>query len=125
MHIVATGDSLFSSSNLRSRIDERVVKMFKAGLVNEVRQLLAQGLPRTAKVLEAIGYRQVLSYLDSCNRRDETIRIIQRDTRRYAKRQLTWFRRQSNVKWFPGPGDRDEIQKMVHQFVAQELEHNS
>src|SRR6185436_19387358 len=105
---------------LYTRIDERVVRMFKAGLVSEVRDLLAQGLPRGAKVFEAIGYRQVLSYLDSCSRRDETIRIIQRDTRRYAKRQLTWFRRQLNVKWFSGSGDTDEIKKMVHQFVVQE-----
>jgi tRNA dimethylallyltransferase len=109
---------------LYTRIDERVVRMFKAGLVNEVRELLEQGLPRTARVLEAIGYRPVLSYLDSCSRRDETIRIIQRDTRRYAKRQLTWFRRQSSVKWFSGPGDVDEIKRMVHQFVTQELERN-
>src|SRR5262249_55616285 len=110
---------------LYTRIDERVVRMFKAGLVHEVRELLEHGLPRTAKVFEAIGYRQVLSYLDSSSRRDENIRIIQRDTPRYAKRQLTWFRRQLNVKWFSGPGDMDEIKKMVHQFVGQELERNS
>jgi tRNA dimethylallyltransferase len=106
---------------LYRRIDERVVRMFKAGLVNEVRELLDRGLPRSAKPLEAIGYRHVLSYLDSCNRRDETIRIIQRDTRRYAKRQLTWFRRQASVKWFDGPGDMDEIKNKVHQFVQQLL----
>ena len=102
---------------LYGRIDERVVRMFKAGLANEVRQLLEQGVPRDAKAFEAIGYRHILSYIDSCNRRDETIRIIQRDTRRYAKRQLTWFRRQANVTWFGGPGDSDEIKQMVHLFV--------
>jgi len=106
---------------LYKRIDERVVKMFKAGLVREVRDLLESGLPRSAKPLEAIGYRHIVSYLDSCNRRDETIRIIQRDTRRYAKRQLTWFRRQPGVKWFDGSGDSDDIKKLVHQFVEQLL----
>src|SRR5262249_40509291 len=68
---------------LYARIDERVVRMFKAGLVNEVRQLLERGVPTTAKAFEAIGYRHVLCYIDACNRRDETIRIMQRDTRRY------------------------------------------
>ncbi len=104
---------------LYARIDDRVVRMFKAGFANEVRQLLASGVPRDAKAFEAIGYRHVLSYIDSCHRRDETIRIIQRDTRRYAKRQLTWFRRQANVTWFDGPGDSDEIKKLVHSLVRQ------
>jgi tRNA dimethylallyltransferase len=114
-----------SRDELYARIDERVVRMFKAGLVQEVRQLLEQGLPRSAKVLEAIGYRHVLSYLDSGHRREDTIRLIQRDTRRYAKRQLTWFRRQADVQWFSGPGDREDIQNLVHQFVAQRLERYS
>lgn len=106
---------------LYARIDDRVVRMFKAGLVSEVRALLEGGLPRDAKALEAIGYRQVLGYIDSCNRRDETIRIIQRDTRRYAKRQLTWFRRQTDVKWFNGPGDKSDIKEMVRDCVQQLL----
>lgn len=106
---------------LYARIDERVVRMFEAGLVKEVRELLANGVPRTAKPLEAIGYRQVLSYLDSCNRKEDTIRSIQRDTRRYAKRQVTWFRRQANVKWLNGPGDRDETKEKARQYVEQLL----
>src|SRR5215831_18398508 len=110
-----------SRDELYARINERVVKMFKAGLVSEVRELLERGLPRDAKALEAIGYRHVLGYIDSCNRRDETIRIVQRDTRRYAKRQLTWFRRQADVKWFNGPGDNRDIKEMVRDFVQQLL----
>jgi tRNA dimethylallyltransferase len=104
---------------LYARIDDRVVRMFKAGLVNEVRQLLDRGVPRDAKAFEAIGYRHVLSYIECSNRRDETIRTIQRDTRRYAKRQLTWFRRQTNVTWFNGPGDNDQINNSVLQLVKQ------
>jgi tRNA dimethylallyltransferase len=106
---------------LYARINERVVKMFKAGLVNEVRGLLERGLSRDAKALEAIGYRHALGYMDSCNRREDTIRIMQRDTRHYAKRQLTWFRRQADVKWFNGPGDNSDIKEMVRQFVQQLL----
>lgn len=106
---------------LYSRIDERVRHMFEAGLVDEVRHLLVTGIPRSAKPFEAIGYRHVLADLDSSIAWEETIRIIQRDTRRYAKRQMTWFRNQPNVTWFDGPGDNEEIKNKVHQFVQQFL----
>jgi tRNA dimethylallyltransferase len=104
-------------AELYRRIDDRVGQMFQLGLVDEVRQLLANGIPRSAKAFEAIGYRHVLADLDSCIDREETIRIIQRDTRRYAKRQMTWFRNQPNVNWFNGPGDDEEIKNKVREFV--------
>jgi tRNA dimethylallyltransferase len=102
---------------LYGRIDERVHRMFQAGLVEEVRGLIASGIPPSAKAFEAIGYRQVIADIDSCIPREETIRIIQRDTRRYAKRQMTWFRKQTEVVWFDGPGDSDQIKNKVHQFL--------
>jgi tRNA dimethylallyltransferase len=102
---------------LYRRIDDRVRRMLEGGLVDEVRGLLARGIPASAKPFEAIGYRRVIADLDSCSPQQDTIRIIQRDTRRYAKRQMTWFRRQANVTWFDGPGDSDEIKKRVYQFV--------
>jgi tRNA dimethylallyltransferase len=102
---------------LYRRIDERVRRMLEAGLAEEVRSLLAGGIPPSAKPFEAIGYRHVIADLDSCSPQQETIRIIQRDTRRYAKRQMTWFRKQADVIWFDGPGDSDEIKKKVYQFV--------
>jgi tRNA dimethylallyltransferase len=102
---------------LYKRIDQRVGRMFEAGLADEVHELLAQGIPRDAKAFEAIGYRQLIEAIDSCIPQEETIRIIQRDTRRYAKRQMTWFRKQSKVTWFDGPGDSNEIKNMVHQFL--------
>jgi tRNA dimethylallyltransferase len=102
---------------LYRRIDDRVRRMFSAGLVDEIRQLLAKGVPRSAKAFEAIGYRHVLEHLDSGIAWEETIRIMQRDTRRYAKRQMTWFRNQLNVTWFDGPGDDENIKNKVHQFV--------
>ena len=82
-----------------------------------MKQLVANGIPRSAKAFEAIGYRHVLADLDSCIDREETIRIIQRDTRRYAKRQMTWFRNQPSVAWFNGPGDDEEIKNKVRLFV--------
>ena len=102
---------------LYRRINDRVRHMFSAGLADEVRELLRKGIPVTAKPFEAIGYRHIIAHLDSCIPKEETIRIIQRDTRRYAKRQMTWFRKQPDVTWFDGPGDSDEIKNRVHQFV--------
>jgi tRNA dimethylallyltransferase len=102
---------------LYRRIDQRVRRMFDAGLIGEVRDLLARGIPPSAKPFEAIGYRHVLADADSCNPKEDTIRIIQRDTRRYAKRQMTWFRKQTDVTWFDGPGDDDAIKNKVRQFV--------
>ena len=106
-----------SREELYRRINDRVRQMFSAGLVQEVRELLRKGIPSSAKPFEAIGYRHVIAHIDSCITNEETIRIIQRDTRRYAKRQMTWFRKQPDVTWFDGPGDSDEIKNMVHQFV--------
>jgi tRNA dimethylallyltransferase len=102
---------------LYRRIDERVGRMMRAGLVEEVRRLLEKGIPPSAKPFEAIGYRHVIADIDSCIPQEDTIRIIQRDTRRYAKRQMTWFRKQSEVVWFDGPGDSQEIKKEVHHFL--------
>jgi tRNA dimethylallyltransferase len=99
------------------RIDLRVENMFRVGLVDEVRRLLARGVPPYAKPLGAIGYRHVLANLDNIGTWDDTIRMIQRDTRRYAKRQLTWFRRLSDITWFNGPGDNNEIKQEVHRQV--------
>jgi tRNA dimethylallyltransferase len=103
------------------RIDERVRRMFEAGLVQEIRGLIAQGVPRDAKAFGSLGYRQVLANLDRSNLWEETIRIIQRDTRRYAKRQMTWFRRQPGVTWFDGPGDGEEIQEKAQRWAESRL----
>jgi tRNA dimethylallyltransferase len=103
--------------DLYKRIDERVEHMFEAGLVQEVRSLLTRGIPPTAKSFEAIGYRHIIAAIDSAIPQEETIRIIQRDTRRYAKRQMTWFRKQSEVTWFDGPGDSEETKNKVRQFL--------
>jgi tRNA dimethylallyltransferase len=106
---------------LYERIDRRVERMFRTGLVEEVQQLLAMGIPRSAKPFEAIGYRHVLVSGDSCPRA-ELISIIQRDTRRYAKRQVTWFRNDPGIAWFDGSGDNGEIQDKAHRYLEAWLE---
>jgi tRNA dimethylallyltransferase len=102
------------------RIDLRVQRMFEAGLVEEVRGLLAQGLPKDAKPLGAIGYRHVLAGLDNFDgvgSWEDTMQMIQRDTRRYAKRQLTWFRRNPKTQWFGGCGDNKVIKEDVRRWI--------
>jgi len=99
------------------RIDARVKGMFDLGLVNEVRDLLDGGVPPEAKPFTAIGYRHVLANLHTVQPWDETIASIQRDTRRYAKRQLTWFRRHPQTQWFAGVGNDPEIQDAVSSWV--------
>jgi len=98
---------------LYARIDRRVERMLAAGLVDEVRGLLAAGCSPEAKGLEAIGYRQVAAFL-----RGETgylgmVESIQRETRRYAKRQLTWFRKEPDVVWIDGAGDDPAVQQRI------------
>jgi tRNA dimethylallyltransferase len=94
-------------------IDERVRRMFAEGFVEEVRALLAMGVPATAKPMGAIGYRHILQNLESSNTWDDTIGMIQRDTRRYAKRQMTWFRKLSDTTWFDGFGNNQDIKNQV------------
>jgi len=109
-----------SRADCYRRIDLRVQRMFDAGLVEEVRGLLDRGLSRDAKPLGAIGYRHVVSKLDNLSGEgswEDTMHMIQRDTRRYAKRQLTWFRRNPETQWFGGPGDNKAIKDEAHRWI--------
>jgi tRNA dimethylallyltransferase len=99
------------------RIDERVRRMFSDGLVEEVLGLIAAGVPSDAKPFTALGYRHVMANLEGSEPWDDTIATIQRDTRRYAKRQLTWFRKQTDAAWFSGVGDDPQTQEAVLRWV--------
>jgi len=83
--------------DLYDKIDQRVDKMFSAGLINEVRQLLKHKLSKTATC--AIGIRELEGYFNGAHSLDEVKRLIQRNSRRYAKRQLTWFRKDKRIQW--------------------------
>lgn len=84
---------------LGRRLDARVDRFFRAGLVAEVRSLLEQGIPREANAFKGIGYREVLAAIESGRPADEARAVVARNTRRYAKRQRTWFRREPDVVW--------------------------
>ena len=85
--------------HLYFRIDNRVDEMIRLGLADEVRDLLSGGLLRKSTAMQAIGYKEIAMFLDGFLAEDEAIELIKRESRRYAKRQLTWFRRNSGAHW--------------------------
>ena len=85
--------------DLRARIDARVDRMFARGLIEETRQLLDHGLAQNKTALQALGYRQVVEHLRGERGLPETIELVKIKTRQFAKRQMTWFKRQLNLEW--------------------------
>lgn len=90
---------------LYARLDRRVSAMFAGGLVEETRAILALGYPAHAKPFESLGYKQALSEIQGTITRQMAIADAQLQTRRYAKRQWTWFRREAGAEWIAGFGD--------------------
>ena len=84
---------------LYERIEERVENMIKYGLLDEVKSLLHMGFSSDLKSLSSIGYKQIFMYLEGIISYDEAIRLIKRDTKRYAKRQFTWFKKDKDIIW--------------------------
>lgn len=99
-----------SREEMYARIDKRVDIMMEMGLENEVRSLIESGrLPRTSTAAQAIGYKEFISYLDGECSIDDVVANIKQATRRYAKRQLTWFRRGDEVNWINADDNYKEI----------------
>lgn len=94
---------------LYRRIDERVDLMVKAGLVEEVRSLLGRGYRRDLVCLDTVGYKEWFPYLDGAESFDSCLERVKRDTRRYAKRQVTWFRKRPGYRWVDA-SDRDTVE---------------
>lgn len=84
---------------LYRRIEERVEQMFRAGLVEEVKALKAKGIPAESTAMQALGYKEVLAYLEGRCSREEAMARIKLGSRHYAKRQLTWFKREQGTIW--------------------------
>ena len=84
---------------LYERIDRRVDQMLEEGLVKEVADLRQEGCHRGMVSMQGLGYKEILAYLEGEYPLEEAVRILKRDTRHFAKRQLTWFRRESDVIW--------------------------
>lgn len=99
---------------LYDRINERVLRMIDAGLLNEAKTVYPH---RKLNSLNTVGYKELFSYLEGDCSLDEAIDLIQRNTRKYARKQLTWFRRDQQIKWF----EPDQIQEIID-YVDQKME---
>ena len=102
-----------SREQLNRRIDRRAEAHFRAGLVEEVRGLLARGVPAEGSALGAHGYRRVVEHLRGLRTLESAVEQTKLDVRHYAKRQMTWFRREPGVEWVEGFGEDLRVQEEV------------
>lgn len=107
-------------AELYARIHDRVMKMFEHGLIEETRALLEK-YGESAGPLSSIGYRQVVQLLKGGFTQSEAIAAVQQAHRNYAKRQMTWFRREPEINWLAGFGDEARVQEKALQLVSGEL----
>lgn len=108
---------------LYERIDGRVERMIGDGLVEEVQALLEQGFSPELKAMRSIGYRQICGYLAGEYPIEEAVRLIKRDSRRYAKRQMTWFKSDEEINWVEYSDNFASIITNVIDFFAKGEEH--
>jgi len=106
---------------LYRRLDARCRQMFDGGLIDEVRRILALGYPPSVKPFESHGYKQALQLLGGELTAESALELAQRNTRRYAKRQMTWFRREPSAEWVRGFGDDAAIARDVLVRIAEFL----
>jgi tRNA dimethylallyltransferase len=103
---------------LYRRVERRVDQMLEAGLVAEVSSLLAQGYGRELKAMRSIGYKEISAHLAGEISLSQAVELIKRDTRRYAKRQMTWFGKENDISWLEYPESFATILEHVIQFFA-------
>ena len=107
---------------LYQRINHRVEQMMAEGLEQEVRNALAQGVPQDALSMTSLGYRQMIQYFNGEISLERAVELIQRDTRHFAKRQLTWFRHDPNIQWVDKDGKTDtQIQQELLKVITDTL----
>ena len=104
-------------AELYRRIDLRVDVMLKMGLLDEIKQLLSQGIPENCTAMQAIGYKEFVAALRGQGTIEDAAVPVQQSSRRYAKRQLTWFRRNKNMHWLIR--DREEILSAARRYVLE------
>ncbi len=101
---------------LYDRIDQRVDLMIEAGFVDEVKKLLGMGYSADLKSMQSIGYRHIVALIEGRLSRDECVRTLKRDTRRFAKRQFTWFGADQQIQWYQ-PDQLNEMVRLVEGFL--------
>jgi tRNA dimethylallyltransferase len=107
---------------LADRLAARVDAQFEAGLLDEIRALLASGVPADARPFGGLVYRQAMEHLRGLRDEAATRKLIAQENRKYARRQLIWFRKEPNLVWFDGPGTNAEVQdSVIRELTARDL----
>jgi len=121
VEVVAVGLRL-PAEQIAARVARRVDEQFERGLLDEIRALLARGIPETARPFGGLVYRQALEHLHGVRDEAATRALIAQENRRYARRQLIWFRKEPNLSWFDGPGESEgtvaAVQRLIDTYVA-------
>jgi len=103
------------------RVTRRVDEQFRRGLLDEIRGLIARGVPETARPFGGLVYRQALEHLHGVRDEGATRALIAQENRRYARRQLIWFRKEPNLTWVDGPGEFPATIAAVHDLLGERL----
>ena len=106
------------AATIAERVARRVDEQFERGVVEEVRTLLARGVPPTARPFGGLVYRQIMAMLQGVRGERETRALIVQENRRYARRQLIWFRKEPNLVWLDGPGEQAVTQERAAALLA-------
>jgi tRNA dimethylallyltransferase len=118
--VIAIGLRLPAAA-ISDRVTRRVDEQFARGLLDEIRTLLARGIPETARPFGGLVYRQALEHLHGVRDEAATRALIAQENRRYARRQLIWFRKEPNLSWFDGPGESASTIDAVYRFLHDRL----
>lgn len=105
-------------AELYRRIERRVDLMLEQGLVREVEDLLRRGLPKDAVAMQGLGYKEIIPYLKGERTLEESVALLKRDTRRFAKRQLSWFRHMDYIHWIEAGEKLDKKLQAIHAIIA-------
>jgi tRNA dimethylallyltransferase len=110
------------AEDISRRVTRRVDEQFARGLLDEIRALLARGVPEEARPFGGLVYRQAMEHLRGVRDEASTRALIAQENRRYARRQLIWFRKEPNLVWFDGPGEsaptREAVLRLIDAYVA-------
>jgi len=102
---------------LYNRINLRVEHMIEEGLINEVEELYNEGYDKSYQSMQAIGYKEIIDYIEGNTTKEEAIRLIKRNTRRFAKRQITWFKPDNRIKWFDMTNYKENYQNILKKMM--------
>jgi tRNA dimethylallyltransferase len=110
------------AADISRRVTRRVDAQFARGLLDEIRALLGRGVPEAARPFGGLVYRQAMEHLRGVRDEASTRALIAQENRRYARRQLIWFRKEPNLSWFDGPGESAATIDVVQRVIAERLQ---